>query len=380
MARFFDDTVAGGRSTCYTVTAVDVFGNEGPRSPIACATPVDDDASTLPVFDMIISAEDLHALAADPFAEIEVPGTLTVDGQLFDVIAEYRGNTTQGSNKKSWKVVAPQAIPYSQQNTLLLNGEGYDPGIIREKVAYDLFDAVGIQPLQASFVHLGLNNQFIGVYTQIENPDAEFLRRTGRDPDGDIFKCHDDLDLEPLCTNEIVEGRGMEDLATFAAVVNRTPDVEFASAISDVLDVRAFLDYQAINVATSNSDSTYQFLLYHDTGDGRWSVLPWDNNLTFFQPLLPVDYGTVEHPAQDGLVNTLLTRVLRVPQYQRYYGERLLDLIQGHFSPSNMDDRLNRPKHKSGSTPSATCGRFFARTTTRLPRTYPICMSLWIDV
>ena len=182
LARFFDDAAAVGRSYCYTVSAVDLFGNEGPRSSIACATVVDDDASTLPVFDLAISEENLHALAVDPFAEVEVPGTLTFEDQQFDVIAEYRGRTTQGSNKKGWKVVAPQAIPYSQQNTLLLNGAGYDPAMIREKVAYDLFDAIGIQPLQTSFVHLDLNDQFIGVFTQVENPDVEFLRRTGRDP------------------------------------------------------------------------------------------------------------------------------------------------------------------------------------------------------
>ena len=344
LARFFDAAVAVGRSYCYAVSAVDVFGNEGPRSPSACATIVDDDASTLPVFDLAITEEDLHSLAVDPFVEVEVPGTLTFEDQQFDVIAEYRGRTTQGSNKKGWKVAASQAIPYSQQNTLLLNGEGYDPAIIREKVTYDLFDAIGIEPLHTSFVHLDLNNQFIGVFTQVENPDVEFLRRTGRDPDGDIFKCLDDLDLEPLCTNEIVEGRGTDDLATFAAVVNHAPDVEFASAIADVLDVRAFLDYQAIKAVTADPDCANQFLLYDNTYNGRWQVLPWDNNVTFHQSQLPINDGTVEHPAYQGQINTLLTRVLRVPQYRRYYGERLLDLIQGHFSPSNMDDRLDVAK------------------------------------
>ena len=37
-------------------------------------------------------------------------------------------------------------------------------------------------------------------------------------------------------------------------------------------------------------------------------------------------------------------RVLRVPQYRRYFGERLLDLIQGLFSESTMDGRFDAAK------------------------------------
>ena len=45
LARFFDDAATVGRSYCYTVSAVDLFGNEGPRSSIACAAVVNDDAA-----------------------------------------------------------------------------------------------------------------------------------------------------------------------------------------------------------------------------------------------------------------------------------------------------------------------------------------------
>ena len=226
-----------------------------------------------------LSPANLHALAADPFVEVEVPGSLAVDGQGHSVVAEYRGRTTQGSNKKSWKVVATVPVPPWQQDTLLLNGEGYDPAMLREKVAYDLFEAVGIRPLQAGFVHLNLNDEFIGVFTRLENPDVEFLRRTGRDLNGDVFKCSDGLDSEPDCANQIAEDRGTATLYNFAAIVNRTPDVEFAAAIADVLDMRAFLDYQAIKSVTADPDFTYQYLLYHDTDTERWQVLPWDNNV-----------------------------------------------------------------------------------------------------
>lgn len=344
LARYLDDAVAVGSGNCYRVAAVDIFGNESQPSPPVCATVIDDDTSSLPVLDLTISPGHLYALAADPFAEVEVPGVLTIDGRHYDVVAEYRGRTNQGSNKKSWKLVADQPLPDWQQATLLLNGEGYDTTLMREKVAYDLYEAVGIHPTRTRFVHLNLNGEFVGVYTQIENPDAEFLRRTGRDSSGDVFKCADGLDTEPDCTNQIVEGRSRDELYTFAAIINRAPEDEFASAIAAVFDVRGLLDYQAITSITGNADATHQFLLYHDRENGRWQLLPWDNNGAFLLPNLPIDYGTTQNPGWGVQVNELLTRVLEVPEYRRYYAERLLALTQSLYSPPNMEARVAAAK------------------------------------
>lgn len=344
LARFFDDSTVAGQSYCYRVAAVDIFGNEGPQSPAACAAVVDHDVSALPVLDLALSPGDLYALNTNPFNEVEVPGSLAVNGQLRSAILEYRGRSTRGSNKKSWKVVTDQPVAPWNQYILILNAEGYDPAIMREKMAYDLFDAAGIRPMQTRFVHLNLNDEFIGVFTQVENPDAQFLRRTGRDPNGDVFKCEDGLDTRPACTNQVVEGRNMAELYLFAAIVNRTPDDEFAAAIADVLDVRGFLDYQSIKSVTGDPDATYQYLLYHHTEHGRWEVLPWDNNVAFQTSDLPIDYGTVANPGWGNQVNMLLTRVLRVPQYRRYYGEQLLALTQGLFSSAAMRARFDAAK------------------------------------
>jgi hypothetical protein len=340
IARFFDQATVTGQRYCYTAAAVDVYGNEGPRSPVACATVVDVDASNLPMLNLTISAQNLRLLAENPAAEVEVPGTLMVDGVYYSVVAEYRGRSTQFSNKKSWKLVASRYIPSLQTDTLLLNGEGYDPAMIREKVAYDLYDAAGIAPQQASFVRLALNGEFMGVFTRVENPDRSFLLRTGRDAEDDIFKCYSDMDVRPACVNQVVQGRNTGALYTFAAQINRTPDDEFAAAIADILDVRSYLDYQAINSITGDEDSALQYLLHRARSTGRWQVLPWDNNVTFFRAALPPDYGTSSNPGWGFQANVLLTRVLAVPQYRRYYTERLTELSNGLFSLPAMSARL----------------------------------------
>ncbi|MEZ4768534.1 MAG: CotH kinase family protein [Caldilineales bacterium] len=340
LTRYFDRDVTVGQQVCYRASGVDVFGNEGAQSPSSCAQIIDFSATSLPVFHLTIDPDDLLALNIDPRANIEVPAVLEQGGQTYDVEAEYRGSSTQFSNKKSWKLVADEPFAYSGQETLLLNGEGHDPASIRDKLVYGLFADAGVRPLAASFVDIDLNGRFIGVFTQVENPDADFLRRTGRNPFGDVFKCRDGLDSEPNCSNEVAADRNMEDLYNFAAVVNRTPDDEFASAIAEVLDVREFLDYQAVTMFTNDLDATHQYLLISPSATERWQILPWDNDASFRDGNVALDYGTASNPAYGTQVNVLLTRMLDVPQYRRYYGDRILELIDGTFSSTVMASRL----------------------------------------
>ena len=347
LARHFDNDVAVGQSVCYAVAAVDVNGNESPRSPIVCAAALDDNASSLPVLQMSMSLEKWFRLYSDPFTDSKVSADLTWDGQTYEVSAQYRGRSTRASNKKGWRLEADTALPFWRTNVLLINGEGYDPALIRDKLVYDMFTAMGLQAQQARFVHLALNQQFLGVLTSIENPDSAFLERTGRDPlHDDVFKCEDGLDTRPDCTNQVLKGRNNEALYNFAAVVNRTADHEFAAAIADVLDVRSFLDYQALKALIADQDFAHQYLLYRDDSTQRWQVLPWDNNLSFSDWAQPLDYGTATHPGSGIEVNILQTRILAAPQYRRYYGERLLELMDTLVTPEAIAARAEAAKQQ----------------------------------
>ncbi len=371
LARWLDDAVMAGQHVCYAVATIDLEGNESQRSQAACATVVGAAASSLEVLDLTVSPADLRMLAANPFAEREAPGRLAIDGRQFDVMAGYRGATSRASNKKSWRLEASRSLPPWDAETLLINGEALDPAMIREKLAYDLFAETGIEPPQASFVHLTLNGEFMGVFTRVENPERDFLRRTGRNPDDDVFRCHDGLGLRPDCENLIVAGRSTDELYALAALVNRTPDDEFASAVTDVLDVPAFLDYLAVTALVANQDATFQYLLHRSQTTGRWQVLPWDQNLSFSVAGQPVDYGAAAHPGLYGQVNVLMTRVLDVPQFRRYFGQRLLELAADLFSTQSFVARVHAAQSSIMFDAERDVWKFFREDNDALER------SLW---
>ncbi|MER2600393.1 MAG: CotH kinase family protein [Caldilineales bacterium] len=347
LTRYFDSAVTVGQPVCYAVMAIDVDGNSSPRSTPACATPVDHSVSTLPVLQLSLSLSNWFRLYSDPFTDNKVAADLTWQGVTYDATAQYRGRSTRASNKKGWRFEANVALPMWGSNVLLINGEGYDPTLLRDKIVYDLFEALGLQPQQAQFVHLALNGQFLGVLTAVENPDSAFLQRTGRDPlNDDVFKCDDGLDSDPNCVNQVVKGRNQQALYDFAAVVNRTAEHEFAATISDVFDVRSFLDYLALKTLIADQDFVHQYLLYHNAASKRWQMLPWDNNLSFGNSVQALDYGTAAHPSANAEINVLQTRLLAVPQYRRYYGERLQELMATLMTPQAVAARVETARQQ----------------------------------
>ncbi len=343
LSRFVDRAVTAGDNTCYRVAAIDVYGNESGLSAVACAAAVSAADATLPYFQLQVSESNLRKLNGSPAANDYVPATLQYDGNSYRVETHYRGNMSRWCNKKSWKIRFLDPSPWPNTDVLLLNAECHDPTLIKEKVTYDLMQDLGVRAGTARFVLLQLNDRFVGVYTQVENPDTSFLLRTGRDPNGNLYKCSDGLDLEPDCANQVHESRDKTDLYNFAALVNNTPDGEFAWAIAQVLDVRGFLDYLAVKALVGDADATVDYLLYHDVVHDHWEVLPWDNNAGF-QPrmtTLPVDYGSAQHPDYNGQQNVLITRVLAVPQFRAYYGQRLAELSTTLFSEPAMQRRFD---------------------------------------
>ncbi|GAI06446.1 unnamed protein product, partial [marine sediment metagenome] len=64
-----------------------------------------------------------------------------------------------------------------------------DPTLIRECLAYELFEQIGIPTPRASFVDLWINDTHLGVYTQVEQIDKTFLRRHfPNNANGNLYK------------------------------------------------------------------------------------------------------------------------------------------------------------------------------------------------
>ncbi|MEA3253411.1 MAG: CotH kinase family protein [Chloroflexota bacterium] len=120
------------------------------------------------------------------------------DGELVpDVAVRPKGNASfkfvikSGNPRLSFKVDFNRFYPSRTfRGVKKLNfHNGYrDPSLIRERLAYELFDQMGLPTPHVSHVDLWVNDTHMGLYTQVEQVDKTFLRNHfGRD-DGNLYK------------------------------------------------------------------------------------------------------------------------------------------------------------------------------------------------
>ena len=71
---------------------------------------------------------------------------------------------------------------------LCLNNGFSDPTLIRETLGYEAFESMGLPTPRTAFVDLYVNDEHIGLYTQVEVIDKTFLRRHFSNPNGNLYK------------------------------------------------------------------------------------------------------------------------------------------------------------------------------------------------
>jgi len=132
-------------------------------------------------------------------AEQYVQADFWYDGELVpDVAIRPKGNSSlreavsSGTSRFSFKVdfnLFNKARNFRGLKKLNFNNGFSDPTLIRECLAYELFEQIGISTPRASFVDLWINDTHLGVYTQVEQIDTTFLRRQfPNNANGNLYK------------------------------------------------------------------------------------------------------------------------------------------------------------------------------------------------
>lgn len=185
---------------------------------------------------------------------------------------------------------------YKGYTSLRLGNVNYDPSFIREALSYEI--ARKYMPAShANFAHVYVNDTLLGLYSNVEAVNAEFLTgyfsgngnsfikgspATLEYPFGqnaNLANTHgtDSTAYQPFYALE--SDYGWSDLYHFIAVLNQDPD-----SISQVLNVDRALWMHAFNYALLNLDSyigySQNYYMYKDN-NGIFQMIPWDMNMSF---------------------------------------------------------------------------------------------------
>ncbi len=218
---------------------------------------------------------------------------------------------------------------------IALDAPPYDPSLLKDRLALDLFREVGLPAACANSATLTLNGSLYGVFTNIEFLDKEFLQRNfPGQAGGDLWKYGTDLK-----TNEQTsDGVRIEQFwqANDVAAIDALADLEGA-----VLEWAA---EATLPDADGYWSAGHNFYLYDHPQRG-FLFVPWDKDGTFdWMPADADPYGVVYYDEYGEELSGLpphQVAVLADPVWRQRFVDAVA-AVRAVYNPAAIDEKIGR--------------------------------------
>lgn len=318
-----------------------------------------------PVFDqsrlhecrLDLDPADWSALRANFQTNQYYSANLTVDGETVKQVGiRSRGAGSRSGEKPGLKVDFNKYVSgqeFHGYKSLILDNVTQDPSMMRELLANNVFESVGIPYPQIAFCRLTINSDFWGLYTIIEAVSKPFLKmRLGEESGtlydyeyvneyrfgylGDSINAYAPSPFQPQ-TNESHLDSG---LADFVKAINQTPQSGYAAAMESYIDVKKFLTYVAVENACAEYDGMVgqfgmnNFYLYQYGNQKKFIFIPWDKDTSF---------QAVEWPVQQRMdTNEFTKRLMLDPAMKSYYESEVKRIATNFVSTAFLTPKIDQ--------------------------------------
>lgn len=147
---------------------------------------------------LVMAEKDWQWLLSNARNEQYVRADFWYDGYRYpNAGVRAKGNSSlmsvagSGSPRLSLKVdfnFFNSALSFRGLKKVCLNNGFSDPTFVREVLAYEVFEQMGFPTPRTAFVDLYVNTTHLGLYTQVEPIDKNFLSRHFDNPNGNLYK------------------------------------------------------------------------------------------------------------------------------------------------------------------------------------------------
>lgn len=313
--------------------------------------------------------------------------TALINGTFYDSVGvRFKGNSSCSSsheknpfNIKLDYIIEDQEI--GDYGTLKLSNVYKDPSFVRETLGYEI--AAKYSPAsKANYINVYVNEELIGLYTNVQSVDKEFLRSFFSDDENPFFKGNPvggpgggSSNLAYLgadSTNyydsyELKSDYGWQEMVDLCYTLNNN-----TSMIEDNLDVDRALWLLAFHNTLVSNDSPimapHNFYLYMDKND-QFNYIYWDLNMTFGtfsggQGSSQMSLTDLQH--MDPLYNInnnsypIVSKLLSIPEYQKIYISHMKTILEDNFSNGWYQTRAAELQELIDSSVQADQKKFYS--------------------
>ncbi len=234
---------------------------------------------------MTMSESALNGLKSD--LRTYALGDVEIDGTLYpDVGIRLKGNSSfdDFSGKPAFKIKLSEYCPgqkHADLKRLTLNNMTTDASQSQELVNYQVWMAAGLMASQANYARVYFNEEFFGLYTNVESMDKQWLKHRYDDATGDLWEAGDsaDFDAEHINGWSLTTGDGDTDvIANVAAALQQ--DGSVYDNVGAFVNMDQFLAYWAWKSIVGDDDGypwnlNDVFLYGNPSNANRLEFSPW---------------------------------------------------------------------------------------------------------
>ena len=257
-----------------------------------------------------------------------------------------RGNTSRNANKKSFKVSFNEyesGRKFKGLEKMNLVGQHNDPSLMRYWLSMKTLRDNGLIASRASFVKLYINEDYMGLYLNVEHIDDEFLqKRFGEDDEGNLYKCLWGSDMNywgadpsnyyynyELKTNK--SEKDYSGLIDFLYGLNTIAEDEFPCFIEENFEVDIYLKTLAVEMLIGHWDghafNKNNFYLYQQPSNGKFVFIEYDMDNTFGVDWVGIGWSTYDLNSWYSEDKPLVERILSYPYYKEQFNLYLEEII-----------------------------------------------------
>ena len=273
-----DRRVLPGHSYFYRVCAYDYDGRRGPLSDALEVRAVEPEALGLPVYRLEVEPQALVELLADRRGHDNVAARLS-DGSERDYVLVRRDPGQPTHRKKSFYVTLDRERNrlFQGRRYLHLIADVTDPTLLERVVWTRVAEAERLATPAVRPVVLMVNDEYAGLYFDVEVVDRRFLRRSRLDRSGFLAR----LDVggtEPswaVAGRKVTKNGNVISLNLLSQELARVGSAQFDAYLRDRFYLDRFLTRRAL-AALRGRSSIFEEGLYalRDARNGRWEFFP----------------------------------------------------------------------------------------------------------
>lgn len=314
---------------------------------------------------MNIEANAYSYMIENAMFESYVTADVTYNGYTFnDIAVRPKGNSSlksvaqdNTSDRYSFKIDFNYYVDgqsFFGLTKLNLNNVFGDASYMREYLAYEAMDDLGVESPRTTYVALYINDAYFGLYLAVEDVNDSFLYSHFDDAAGVLYKPDMGVGADLVYVDDLEEsypGIYPENAtnATNSDIIQMMQVFDEKGDVASVFDVDTFLKYLAVSTFTVHLDS-YQGGMYHNyylyNNNGYFTFIPWDLNMIFngFPAMDDTEavQFLIDEPVIGDMTNYPLVHVLLSDDaYMAKYHQYLEMLMAGYFEQTRFEKRVD---------------------------------------